>query len=357
MNFFIKENLDLSEYNSIVDFLNSLSFYCIEQHPDWNSKIDGYPQTFFFCTDDSKNVTCFANIILSNGPFKVAKINFGPAFSDFEVLKNGLQFLYNYFSSHNFIFFSIQLGINTSDQTELLEYKINKYFKVKSDFKPENLWSSISVDLTRPENEILKSFSEQHRRSIKRASLKFGLKTILQKDQDNLKAFIDLYDKMLSFRKLSKNGDNSTNLFNKINSFINENNKGFIEYIFDGDTLVGGVIIIYQGNSARYYKGATDPERRDIPILHFGLFEAMKFFKANGFLNFDLWGYNHLADEKDQIFYINRFKKGFSGNFTFYPKRMNFTLSPVNYAAFTFLKYCKNKMKELRTKILSSKKN
>ncbi|MEO9146702.1 MAG: GNAT family N-acetyltransferase [Ginsengibacter sp.] len=364
MDFNVKDKLDKDEYNSVVNFLDSLPFYCIEQHPDWNAKIDGYPQTFFFSTDDKKNVTCFANIILSKGPFKVAKINFGPAFSDFEILKNALLFLHNYFSSHKFIFFSLQLGINISDQTELLEYTIIKDFKVKYNFKPENLWSSISVDLTRQEADILRSFSKGHKSAIKRADLKSGLKTTIQKECDSLESFIALYIKMMEFRKLPYDKEHIIHSFNRVNDFINKNDKGFIEYIFDGDTLVGGVIIIYQGNSARYLKGATDPERKDIPILHLGLFEAMKFCKATGKSTFDLWGYNHLADEKDQTFYINRFKKGFSGNFNFYPKRMNFILNPVYYKVFKFLKYGKHKIERyqkkgsvLKNKIFSSKKD
>ena len=199
MNFSVKDKLDSHEYNSIVNFLDSLNFYCIEQHPDWASKIEGYSHTFFFCTDDNDSVTCFANIILSNGPFKTANINFGPAFSDFEVLKKAIQFLHNYFSSKKFIFLSIQLGINISKQTELLEYNINQNFKVKYYFKPGNLWSSILVDLTRPETEILQSFSKGHKRKIKNSIRKWDLRTTIQNDSGHLKSFIELHIKMLAF--------------------------------------------------------------------------------------------------------------------------------------------------------------
>ena len=134
-------------------------------------------------------------------------------------------------------------------------------------------------------------------------------------------------------RKLPYDKKSITNLFNGINSFIHENNKGFIEYIFEGENLVGGLIIIYQGNSARYYKGATDPERRDISILHLGLYEAMKYSKANGCTMFDLWGYNHFADENDQVYFINQFKNGFSERFYLFSKKNEFC-SKTNYVQY-----------------------
>ncbi|MEO9146701.1 MAG: GNAT family N-acetyltransferase [Ginsengibacter sp.] len=271
----------------------------------------------------------------------MAKINFGPAFSDFETLKNALLFLHNYFSSHKFIFFSLQLGINISDQTELLEYIINKNFKVNNNFKPENLWSSICIDITRPEAEILKSFSNGHRRRIKDSLKKNNLKTKIENNEGYLHLFIKLFVKMSKFKELPYTEKYITHLFNNINSFIYNNNKGFIVYIFDGENLVGGLIIVHQGNTARVFKGATDPERRDIPISHIGLFEAIKQCKANGYLTLDLWGYNHFANKNDQVYSINEFKKGFSGYFTFFPKRINFILRPFNYKVYSFLKFCK----------------
>ncbi|MGN6533350.1 MAG: GNAT family N-acetyltransferase [Ginsengibacter sp.] len=344
MDFVIKNELDVDEHNKVIDFLDSLNFYCIEQHPRWNTEIDRYSQSFLLSTNEKGVVNCFGNIILSNGPFKSANINFGPAFSDFKVLTKAIEFLHAYFSSQKFIFFSIQLGAYTSNQTELLEYNINRNFKVKYFFTHANTWTSLCVDLKKPEDELLRSFSKGHKSSIKSVYAKNNLRVSIENNLENLQCFIELYITMMSFRKLPFNKKRITDLFHSINDFIHANNKGFFEYIFEENKLVGGLIIIYQGKSARYYKGASDPERRDIPVLHFGLFEAMKHCKASGFTNFDLWGYNHFADETNQLFYINKFKKGFAGEFTFFPKRMNFILKPWNFELYRFLKFCKNQI-------------
>ncbi len=341
MNFYVKDKLNIDEYTNVLGFLSSLSFYCIEQHPDWNAKIETYPHNFFFSTDQKGVINCFANIILSKGPFNIASINFGPAFSDYKVLTKAIEFLHAYFSTQKYIFFSIQLGIEINNQTELLEYHINHNFKVTYHFKPGNLWSSIYVDLTRPENEILNSFSNGHRRRIKNSFSKNGIIVKIKNDEDLLQLFIRLYIKMCKLKNLQYNEKDITSSFNGINSFIYENNKGFMVYIFQKDDLVGGMVIIYQGNSARVYKGATDPERRDIPISHSGILEAIKLCKAKGFLILDLWGYNHFAKKNDSVYSINEFKKGFSNSFNFFPKKMNFVLNPINYNIYMLLKFCK----------------
>lgn len=347
MSFVVKDKLDADEYNKVIDFLNSLNYFCIEQHPDWNAKIEKYSHTFFFSTDEKGLINCFGNIVLSNGPFKTGRINFGPAFDDFKVLTKAIEFLHDYFFSRKFIFFSIQLGCYTNNQTELLEYIINRDFKVKYFFKRGNLWASLCVDLRMSENEILRSFSKGHKSAIKSAYAKNRLRVSVENNPENLKSFIGIYIKMMKVRKLAFDEKSIIHLFTSVNDLIYESNRGFIGYIFEENTLVGGLIIIYQGNSARYYKGAGDPERRDIPILHYGLFEAMKYCKASGHTTLDLWGYNHLVDEADQLYYVNKFKKGFGGEFTFFPKRMNFMLKPNYFTLYNFLKSCKKGIKNL----------
>lgn len=147
---------------------------------------------------------------------------------------------------------------------------------------------------------------------------------------------------MYKFRNLTFNEKEVKYSINNIFEFFNKNNKGIYVSIFDKDSLVGAFIVIFQGTNARYFKSASDPERRDLSILHLGMFEAIKYCKEEGYLSFDLWGYNHFVDDKNQIFHVNNFKRGFTDNFTFFPKRMNFELKPLVYKLYIFLRFIKN---------------
>ena len=86
MNFIVKDKLEKDEHKNVVNFLDSLNFYSIEQHPDWNTRLEEYRHLYFLVVE-GEVVNCFANVILSKGLFKTATINFGTAFNDFEVLK------------------------------------------------------------------------------------------------------------------------------------------------------------------------------------------------------------------------------------------------------------------------------
>ena len=52
----------------------------------------------------------------------------------------------------------------------------------------------------------------------------------------------------------------------------------------------------------------------------------MKRAKDRGLAWFDLWGYNHHVDQNDQRHQINRFKKGFGGQFVSYPRPVDCSL-------------------------------
>ena len=100
--------------------------------------------------------------------------------------------------------------------------------------------------------------------------------------------------------------------------------------------MIGGIIAVYQGKTVRMYKGASDPERRDIPISHLLVYEIIQRAKNDNFKYLDLWGYNHFVDKNDQVYNINTFKRGFGGECTFFAKKMNINLIPNGYYIFIF---------------------
>jgi len=103
-----------------------------------------------------------------------------------------------------------------------------------------------------------------------------------------------------------------------------------LAYSADNEIL-GGAVFAYQGVSVRYLLSASDPDRRDLPISHLIVYEAIERAKSLHFKFFDFWGYNHFALPTDQIYLVNRFKHGFGGYFTFMMKKMNISLIPYGF--------------------------
>jgi lipid II:glycine glycyltransferase (peptidoglycan interpeptide bridge formation enzyme) len=117
--------------------------------------------------------------------------------------------------------------------------------------------------------------------------------------------------------------------------YLITNRKGLILVAKDNsDTILGGAIFAYQGISVRYLLGASDPERRDLPVLHPVLYKAIEMTGHSKFKYFDFWGFNHFAVESDQAIHINHFKRGFGGYYTFFAKKMNISLIPKGFAVY-----------------------
>lgn len=137
---------------------------------------------------------------------------------------------------------------------------------------------------------------------------------------------------MSQSRGLTIDGASTRDLFDKIFNFLSKENLGLLLGVFDNmGNMIGGLIVVFQGQTVRYYKGASDPERRDISVLHLAIYEAIQISKKLEYKYFDLWGYNHLVNDTSQIYFINKFKKGFSDDYLFYPKMLHLSLKPFGF--------------------------
>jgi lipid II:glycine glycyltransferase (peptidoglycan interpeptide bridge formation enzyme) len=167
------------------------------------------------------------------------------------------------------------------------------------------------------------------------------------KDSNDLSSFVEVYSKMCLVRKLHDD-ELSINKISDIYNYLLENRKGYFLIVKDNSGIViGGAILVFQGISLRYYKGTTDPDRRDLPILHLLMYEAIKKAKIDSFKYFDFWGYNHFADDNDQVYNINHFKKGFGGYYTFFAKKMNIDLIPEGYNIYRIIIFMKGILKKI----------
>jgi lipid II:glycine glycyltransferase (peptidoglycan interpeptide bridge formation enzyme) len=184
-----------------------------------------------------------------------------------------------------------------------------------------------------------------HKRTIKKGR-KLGITVDVVRDKDELVSFIEIYSKMCKARKIDEGELSAENIF-EIYNYLIKNNKGQILIAKDKDNVIlGGVVLVYQGITVRGLKGTSDDDKRKLPITHLVLYEAIKLSKMNGFKYFDFWGYNHFAEENNHVYYINYFKKGFGGYYTFFAKKMNIEFIPFGtniYEMYLQLKKIKNK--------------
>lgn len=337
-----KTELDKTELEKVEAFCKASDYCSIEQSVGWSNMFYKSKIRFFYLIDDNL-IKCFSQI---NESFRFAHIIFGPVCSGNEEMIFSINEIIDYYRKRGFIYLGIQLYCKSGFDSEYIEYNLNCKHNIKYIFNNDNTKSSIEINLERDFAEIHSQIRENHLRNIKKAN-KLQIAVDVIKSNEELTSFIDVYSKMCSHRKLH-GGSISVNNIHEVYDYLIKNQRGQILIAKDKDNIIlGGIILVYQGISVRYFLGASDPDRRELPILHIVLYEAIKRAKAEKFKYFDFWGYNHFADEKNQVFYINHFKKGFGGYYTFFAKKMNINLIPFGYNIYISLSVLKKIFKKI----------
>ena len=90
---------------------------------------------------------------------------------------------------------------------------------------------------------------------------------------------------------------------------------------FEGE-LLGGIMVFTQGQRAWYLYGASANQRRELMAPYLLQWEAMRWARANGCTEYDLWGVPdaseaeleaQFASRADGLWGVYRFKRGFGG--------------------------------------------
>lgn len=331
MNFDFIYNLEVNKKAEFIAFYRSVDHVTIEQHASWVETTDPEKKYCKFIATEKEKTVCTA-IIEESKQFiiKTANIQFGPLFLDNDVLIICIQKISEFYKKKGFSVLSIQLAIPTGASADYIEYKLNKITKPRYSFDRNN-WSSIVIDLALSEDELLRNMSKGHKSDIKKA-YKSELSILNDFSSQQFNDFIAVYKKMHKERGLAENKQGSSVYLNNILTFFKTFDAGRFLLVADNtNKIIGGIALVYQNKTVRYFKGAADPEVKNLPVLHLAIWEAIKKSKEDGFNCFDLWGYNHFVDENDQVFFINRFKKGFGGTYSFYPKKIYYVFKPIFY--------------------------
>jgi hypothetical protein len=336
-----KYELDITELNKIKDFCNSADYFSIEQSIGW-TEMFYKTKICYFCLIDESGIKSFSQI---SENFKFAHVIFGPVCCDKELMITSINEIINYYKRLHFYFLDIQMYYKSGYDTDYIEYALSRLHDIKYIFDSDNTKSSIEINLRDTVDEINSHIRKGHKSDIKKA-IKMGVTVDKVNNIAELNSFTAVYSKMCKVRDID-DGDLSEKKISAIYNYLIHNNKGEILIVKDNAGIVlGGAILVFQGASVRFLKGTSDPDRRDLPILHLVLYEAILKAKADNFKYFDFWGYNHFVDENDQIYNINKFKKGFGGYYTFFAKKMNISLIPKGYYIYKSLLFVKNILKK-----------
>lgn len=322
-----KSRLDDSEAQKIKQFCASAKYFAIEQSLGFPEILGASPKTYFYLTSDEE-ILSFSQI---NESFKFAQIWYGPVCDDREVMIESVLSIADHYRKRRFWYLGIQPYRKTGYESDYIEYALNRKLRISYVFSNENTKTSLEIDLDQSLEKIFSSFRKGHKSAVRKA-ISTGIVVAEPETPADLNSFVDVYLSMCRDRGIK--GHTPMEVAG-IHQYITENKCGEILLAKDNEEKVlGGAVFVFQGLSVRYLLSAADPGRKDLPATHLILFTAIKRAKEIGLRYFDFWGYNHFANPDDQIYLVNRFKRGFGGYFSFLMKRMNISLIPGGFRIF-----------------------
>jgi hypothetical protein len=310
---YVFTSLTANQKKRVWNFLETLQYVSFQQFPD-----HGWLETgcsIFFIAECGGIITGFASIDVKRSI--LASLVHGPLAASSATGLLMLDFILRYLKKRKFLLFRWMpppgIAAIESEAGQLLS-KYGKFLPAEKEIH----WTTTHISLAQDEQSLLKSFSENHRRSIKKAkNISYEVTEVT--DQKKIKEFAEGYIKMYRHRGNAVNSDLAKIQFQHLFDFFKITNRGFFITAMHEGKMLGGICVIYTGNSAFYHKGFIDHTYNKMPINHLVFFEAMLKAKRDGMSQFDMGGY--APDTlNEQIANINRFKNGFKGQLITFPQ-------------------------------------
>jgi|GEM_PF-1797676 len=311
----VKTNLNDTELTEAKNLFVHTPFSAFIQNPEYEKVIGRNALHVLLYSEDLVSIMGYA--LVEAKKKLLTTISFGPICSDenlFPLLAAScIKALQEYgFKIIRFQPPGIQLKIWNKTLSHLQE-------KCTSFSLPSELnWSTLILDISLSEEELVKSFSENHRRSLKKAkneNLVIEQVTDIKEMNDFAKGLCKMYGARKIPNDLEIEKERLKNLF----VFSVEKKNGLILSVKKGAQLLGGIILIKHNNSIFYLLGFSDPDFKNIPVNHLLFLKSFEWAKSLGCNSFDFGGYGRPGYADNQVLNINRFKEGFKGRRIDYP--------------------------------------
>jgi hypothetical protein len=322
--------------------LHLLPGYTLFQNPRWMSITYPGCNLSAFVSRDESGIRAYGLAIERSS---TARIFFGPLAPDEETaVQFGLSIARHYRKKGFGLFCLLPCCEKSPD---------NRFFSAfdEGGFKPHKgsmirNWSSLILELDALLGDPSESFSNNHRRSIKKF-LDAGCMVKEISSNEDVAALAQIFTRMYMRRKISLPFPEAEKTFKEIFGFFREQRAGSILGAYNKEgRLAGGIILGNHGDHLFYHYGASDPEEAGMPVLHAVFDRAIRSAREAGFRYFDFGGYDVTAKENSQLAHINRFKEGFHGKLVHYEDVLDIPLNPLKYTIIKGGLWLRNKIKK-----------
>lgn len=311
------KTLSAEQHQEIVDLYVLFKDVSLEQFPGFAKAAEPDVSTYYFLAYRADTLCGYACVKVKR--WVMASVLFGPVVRDRCDYMTMCQALTARCRSYGVLVVRITLPYMGQQQTHSLMPATASGI---IDSEDELHWNTLKLDLSISEDDIWQNFSAHHKRNIIKAK-RIQLSTKFINDESSIAEFARQFARMYRDRGLSISETSTQTGFMGLLDFFNRTGMGYFMAVntVDGHTI-GGICVLYQGESAFYYKGYASPDHRQLPVSHLAFEHAILKAKNDGFKYFDFGGYAPGIPTCDQLYSINKFKKGFNGEMISHPRTM-----------------------------------
>jgi len=307
----------------------SIDITSIEDPHVWNTAVQGLPASHILQSYQwgelkrmtgwkhrnwlfrSEDTPVAAAMVLTRSVARVLSVQYVPKgplldYSDTSLLNDTLEFLEeNAFKSAS-IFLKIDPDVDAESETG--RKVISTLQKRGWLFSGEQIQfqNTMVLDLTPSEEELLRKMKQKTRYNIRLAARR-GVK-VKPGHFGDLKTFYRLYEETAR-----RDGFiiRPYEYYEKIwKELISAGMAHLLLAEVEGEA-VAGVILFKFARKAWYFYGASSSKHRNLMPNHLLQWEAIKWAKAQGCIEYDFWGAPTELSEKDPMWGVYRFKSGF----------------------------------------------
>ncbi len=190
------------------------------------------------------------------------------------------------------------------------------------------------LDLTKNEQDLLAGMHPKTRYNI-RIAQKRGVEIV----EDNSEQAFETYWKLTEETTKRQNFYAHTKMYHKLQweTLTVDKNKdnALTSHMFfskyQGKTLAAWILFTFQ-DTLYYPYGSSSNEHREVMASNLMMWEAIRFGKAKGLKQFDMWGaMSDTPDTKDPWYGFHRFKQGYGARHVEFVGSFDLVINPLMY--------------------------
>jgi lipid II:glycine glycyltransferase (peptidoglycan interpeptide bridge formation enzyme) len=193
---------------------------------------------------------------------------------------------------------------------------------------PVQMRSTIWVDLSAPEDEILARQKQKTRYNIRLAAKK-GV-TVSSGGPDDLDRWYEMY-------RATAERDGFTihdrEYYRTVLGILEPRGMANLLLAHHEDDLLAGIVVFNFGPKACYMYGASSNEKRNLMAPYLVQWEGMRWAKGRGASVYDLWGIPDRLEENEDLWGVYRHKRGYGGEIVRYVGAFDVVRSPLQHLA------------------------